>query len=1014
MSIRQSAEAQLLPKPTSSHDDSSLPTGYGVTMSRISLLALVLLVLSSSSGFACYSSPQISPTSSQMTTKDPKLSSPLRSLQRAVPQAYISATPGSPIPRIAVSIKDLSKPLIDLIDAARLRINDDGQAQVYIELNEITGSKLQTLKSLGLTIEVVGNPKPNRSLGQVFTIVPTVQALLPINMISLVEDLDFVRYIRLPDYAIRNTGSVDTQGDTILQADVLRATTGLDGTGVKVGVISDGIGGIFATGCVTCNASSGIPSPITLGDLPNSVGTRNAAGILTSVSGGIIAQSFNSSGNLEGCFGACDTTSNTGAEGTAMLEIVHDLAPGAQLYFANGDPSMNFEAAVDYLAANTDIVVTDVSYLSPPFDGTSSVSQALSSALNNNGNSVRGVYASVGNYAQDHYQGQYTPSGIDGTPFTGESGNLHLFAGMGNIQTTPGATADSEGIGKSSFDPLVVVPPGKEIEAYLAWNDATGASNNDYDLFLIPLSCNGTKDSLPLPPCTPAGPPLASSTNPQTGSQDPSESLSWTNDTNSSATLGVVIQNVSNAAAPRIFDLFIHGYGDKKNSPNHNYVTASGSVPAVSDAGGMPVSVISVGAINQAQCSSPANCTGPLEAFSDLGPTEATPQVPSRIKPDLVAVDQVCVTGAGGFGNGPATSCPPTMPSSYTPQIFGGTSAASPHVAAIAALTLQSAPCLLSRAANPVAAPSARADLWKSLIDSAVPLPGVLGAIPNNTEGNGLVDALGAEMSTLPTAAAGSTQTVSATSSSGASIYLSASGTDPNGCPLIAVQWSGSCGSGNATGAALRASVSCPIGINTVSMQVSNNGKSFSNPNVVPATIIVTDFAVSAIQSSQVAYAGVPTVFSVAVSSTSYGPFSNPVSLSCSAGLPTGGTCAFSPTTVTPGATFATSVLTVYSAGLATDVHPSKPGINPQLKEIAFALVILVPFFSFQRRAHGSNGKGFAATLILLSIVGLIPFIGCSSHRPAAMPTTYTITVTGTSSQLTHSTQISLTLQSLR
>jgi hypothetical protein len=527
----------------------------------------------------------------------------------------------------------------------------------------------------------------------------------------------------------------------------VRSSTGLDGTGVRIGVISDGIGGIFATGCTTCQATTSNPSPISLMDLPPAVGTRNSAGILTATSGGIIAKSFYPNGNLEECFGTCDTTSKTGAEGTAMLEIVHDLAPGAQLYFSNGDPSMYFEAAVDYLAANTDIVVTDISYLSPPFDGTSAVSQGLSDALNDNGNPVRGIFASVGNYAQDHYQGQYTSSGTDGSSITGLPGNLHLFAGMGDIQTTPDATADTEGFGNSIFDPLVVVPPGQEIEAYLAWNDPTGASTNDYDLFLLPLSCKGTKNSLPVPPCSIAGSPLASSTNPQTGSQDPSEALSWTNNTNSAATLGIIIQNLSNAAAPRILDLFIHGYGDKKSSPEHNFVTPSGSVPAVSDAGGTPVSVISVGAINQAQCAAPANCTGSLEAFSDLGPTEATPQAPSRTKPDVVAVDQVCITGAGGFSNGPAMNCPPSMPTSYTPQVFGGTSAASPHVAAIAALTLQAAPCLLAGATNPIPAATARASLSNMLLGSSIPLPGVLGAVPNDTEGNGLIDALGAEMS---------------------------------------------------------------------------------------------------------------------------------------------------------------------------------------------------------------------------------------------------------------------------
>src|SRR5207245_1183026 len=105
-------------------------------------------------------------------------------------------------------------------------------------------------------------------------------------------------------------------------------------------------------------------------------GTRNASGVLTSVSGGIIAQSFPaSSPNLEPP--ATDTTSGLAAEGTAMLEIVHDLAPGAQLYFANAadGTSLSFEQAVDYLAANTDVSVDDIGFIvsdsstTYPFDG---------------------------------------------------------------------------------------------------------------------------------------------------------------------------------------------------------------------------------------------------------------------------------------------------------------------------------------------------------------------------------------------------------------------------------------------------------------------------------------------------------------------------------------------------------------------------------------------------------------------------------------------------------------------
>ncbi|HSB36699.1 MAG TPA: neuroendocrine convertase 1, partial [Thermoanaerobaculia bacterium] len=80
-----------------------------------------------------------------------------------------------------------------------------------------------------------------------------------------------------------------SEGDVTHRADLARANFGVNGGGVKVGVLSDGVDFLAAV-----QAS---------GDLP-------AVTVLPGQAGG-------------------------GDEGTAMLEIVHDLAPGAQLYFAS-------------------------------------------------------------------------------------------------------------------------------------------------------------------------------------------------------------------------------------------------------------------------------------------------------------------------------------------------------------------------------------------------------------------------------------------------------------------------------------------------------------------------------------------------------------------------------------------------------------------------------------------------------------------------------------------------------
>ena len=65
-----------------------------------------------------------------------------------------------------------------------------------------------------------------------------VSARLPI---SAIPSLEGVASLRFADHAVAKThmGQVTSQGDHALRADVARSTFGLDGSGVKVGVLSD-------------------------------------------------------------------------------------------------------------------------------------------------------------------------------------------------------------------------------------------------------------------------------------------------------------------------------------------------------------------------------------------------------------------------------------------------------------------------------------------------------------------------------------------------------------------------------------------------------------------------------------------------------------------------------------------------------------------------------------------------------------------------------------------------------
>ena len=241
-----------------------------------------------------------------------------------------------------------------------------------------------------------------------------VQARVAVARLETIAALPFVNFIRLPSYAVRRTGSVTTEGDAILRADAARRDLSLDGTGIKVGVISDGIKGIFAAGCTSCGGASG--GPIATGDLPSATGTRNASGVLTSAGGGISGRSFQANSDLEGLPGATPPCGfpGAGAEGTAILEIIHDLAPSAQLAFANADTDMAFMQAVNFLASTNDVVIDDLGFFGEAYDGTSPVSSNTANALNSGGNRIRTYVTSVGNSADEHYLGTYVDSGIDG------------------------------------------------------------------------------------------------------------------------------------------------------------------------------------------------------------------------------------------------------------------------------------------------------------------------------------------------------------------------------------------------------------------------------------------------------------------------------------------------------------------------------------------------------------------------------------------------------------------------
>ena len=187
-----------------------------------------------------------------------------------------------------------------------IETDPDGGTLVDIKA-DVTGALLARIEALG---------------GTVFSQHPryrAIQARLPLTSLETLAADASVQSIRPAFRPINN--KIDTsEGDVAHVADEARATFGVDGTGIKVCALSDSVdylGSLQGTG-----------------DLP-------AVTVLPGQSG------------------------NPGtSEGTAMLEIIHDLAPGAELYFATAfSNKATFAANILALrAAGCDILVDDVFY----------------------------------------------------------------------------------------------------------------------------------------------------------------------------------------------------------------------------------------------------------------------------------------------------------------------------------------------------------------------------------------------------------------------------------------------------------------------------------------------------------------------------------------------------------------------------------------------------------------------------------------------------------------------------
>lgn len=445
------------------------------------------------------------------------------------------------------------------------------------------------------------------------------------------------------------SGSTTSQGDAVLGSDVARSLFGLNGAGIKIGIISDSF-----------NYLNGMEAGIASGDLP---GTGNPLGFNSPVT---ILNDDLFPGNMD--------------EGRAIAEVIHDVAPGAQLLFHSAfnnpqsSPGGSIAVAINNLvAAGANIIIDDVFSIGAPTfqDGIAAraVNQAFASGV--------AYFSSAGNNSNNAYLGMYSASGIN-----------HDFDANRN-----------EG-GDTLLD-IGRIPPGGSVIAGLWWDDAYaslgGTPTSDFQFGIYNMT-DGVVEG--------------GSAQNQFAGADPFEAFGFTNTSGATKEYGLYIEHVAGDPNKllkiQVFDRSIVDDDDTDSPTIGGHNAAAGAL------------AVGAAPFYRPDSAEPFSSHGPTTILFDAdGNRLAAPEI--RSTPALTGIDGVNTS----FFFADSAWDDDSFPN------FFGTSASTPHVAAIAALVLERATQL-----GKLIAP---AQLYEILMQSTIDLgePGY-----DSITGHGRLDAM--------------------------------------------------------------------------------------------------------------------------------------------------------------------------------------------------------------------------------------------------------------------------------
>lgn len=472
----------------------------------------------------------------------------------------------------------------------------------------------------------------------------TVVGYLPIEKVAQLPNIAHFASASAVLRPIMRTGSINSEGDAVLKSSTFRGSTSYTGAGITVGVVSDSVSMV----------PPGITGSQSTLDLP-------AAGVNVLLDGG-----------------AGDSD-----EGRAMLEIIHDIAPGASLAFSSGvgGPAVFATSITNLFGAGCKVIVDDLGYANTPFFNDGLVGQAIDTVT-----ASGAFYASAaGNDGTTAWGATWTPMA---TTVGGVAGTFHDLGGGNPLHP-------------------ITVPAGGTLALAFQWDSAYLEGGSALPAFQV-------NNDLAIIVTDSAGAVVAQVT---------------PDDVNPTTREAFELAQVDNSAGATPLTLNLSYQLVSGPAPTAIKWVSVGSDPAATGQGNVSAiyghvcakGTVAVGAVDW-------NTPTVSETFSSLGGNIpfyfdaagtrlATAEI--RTKPEIAATDGVSTTMA-----------------TFTP--FYGTSAAAPHAAAVAALLWETNPAatrnallshMQSTAVN-VGAPGADFLSGSGLIQVVSPLPTVPGPGP--------------------------------------------------------------------------------------------------------------------------------------------------------------------------------------------------------------------------------------------------------------------------------------------